>query len=226
MPASNPLSKLFGSSPFSPLQEHIDKTYAAAKELIPFMEAVLANNWQEAQRLYQLIDTMEQEADDLKRKIRLSLPNSLFMPVSRSDLLELLTQQDKIPNKAEDIAGLMLGRKMQIPPAMAEPMLNFLIGGVKAVEQAMLTIHELEKLLGSGFGRQVSEVLSQMIKTLDQLERETDDQEVTIRALLFDLEKEWPPVDVIFLYKAIDWIGELADRAQRVGGRLQIMMAR
>ena len=226
MPANNPFTKLLGHSPFSPLQEHIDKAYAASQELLPFMQAVLANNWAEAEASYQRIDKLEQEADDLKRKIRLNLPNSLFMPVSRSDLLELLTQQDRIPNKAEDIAGLMLGRKMQIPPALQEPLLQFVQSCVKAVEQAMLVTHELEKLLGSGFGRQVTEVLAAMIHTLDQLEKETDQQEVQIRALLFELEQNWPPVDVIFLYKTIDWIGELADRAQRVGGRLQIMMAR
>ena len=37
---------------------------------------------------------------------------------------------------------------------------------------------------------------------------------------------ELPPVDVIFLYKIIDWIGDLANRAQTVGGRLQILIAR
>ncbi|HBP75141.1 MAG TPA: phosphate transport regulator, partial [Alcanivorax sp.] len=37
---------------------------------------------------------------------------------------------------------------------------------------------------------------------------------------------ELPPVDVIFLYKIIEWIGDLADRAQKVGGRLQLLLAR
>ena len=40
------------------------------------------------------------------------------------------------------------------------------------------------------------------------------------------LEVELPPVDVIFLYQIIDWVGDLADRAQRVGSRLQLLVAR
>ncbi len=217
---------LFGRSPFGPLQEHIDKTYTATELLQPFMTAVLANDWEEAKVLRKRISKLEQDADDLKREIRLGLPNSLFMPVSRSDVLELINQQDKIANKAEDISGLMFGRKMQIPEIMAEPMINFMNSGVLAVEQAQRTINEMEKLLSSGFGRQVTELLTKMIKTLDQLEHETDELEIQVRAQLFKLENEWPPVDVIFLYKAIDWVGDLADRAQSVGGRLQIMMAR
>lgn len=226
MTPNNPLSKLFGRSPFGLLQEHIDKTYAATELLLPFMAAALVNDWEEAKNLRKRISKLEQEADDLKREIRLGLPNSLFMPVSRSDVLELVAQQDKIANKAKDIAGLMLGRKMQIPEPMAEPMMNFMNSGVLAVEQAQRTINEIDKLLSSGFGRQVTELLTTMIKTLDQLEHDTDELEIQVRAQLFKLEKEWPPVDVIFLYKAIDWVGDLADRAQRVGGRLQIMMAR
>ena len=46
------------------------------------------------------------------------------------------------------------------------------------------------------------------------------------RKILFRLEKDLPPVDVIFLYKIIDWIGDLADRASRVGGYLQLLLAR
>ena len=40
------------------------------------------------------------------------------------------------------------------------------------------------------------------------------------------LENELHPVNVMFLYKVIDSTGEIADRAQRVGSRLQLMLAR
>jgi uncharacterized protein Yka (UPF0111/DUF47 family) len=30
----------------------------------------------------------------------------------------------------------------------------------------------------------------------------------------------------MFLYKIIDWIGDLADRAQQVGSRLELLLAR
>ena len=58
------------------------------------------------------------------------------------------------------------------------------------------------------------------------MERANDEQQITIRSQLFELEDKLPPVDVIFLYKIIDWIGDLADRAQKVGGRLQLLLAR
>ena len=65
-----------------------------------------------------------------------------------------------------------------------------------------------------------------MINKLDDIEADTDRIQIQIRAEIYQLEKELPPVDVIFMYKIIDWIGELADRAQRVGSRLELMLAR
>ena len=64
-----------------------------------------------------------------------------------------------------------------------------------------------------------------MVARLDELEMLADEIEVKIRADLFALEAELPPVNVMFLYKVIDWTGELADLAQRVGSRLELMMA-
>ncbi|MEE2652182.1 MAG: DUF47 family protein, partial [Pseudomonadota bacterium] len=43
---------------------------------------------------------------------------------------------------------------------------------------------------------------------------------------LYDIERELPPVDVMFLYKIIELIGELSDKSQKVGSRLQIVIAR
>lgn len=54
------------------------------------------------------ISHLEKEADVLKREIRLKLPRGLFMPVDRSDMLELLTQQDKLANLAKDIAAVYM----------------------------------------------------------------------------------------------------------------------
>ncbi|MFT4998172.1 MAG: putative phosphate transport protein (TIGR00153 family), partial [Flavobacteriales bacterium] len=84
----------------------------------------------------------------------------------------------------------------------------------------------LDELLETGFsGREITAV-GKLIKRLDQLEDLSDELQVTIRAELFALEADLPPVDVMFMYNIIDWIGELADCAQRVGSRLQILLAR
>src|SRR5690606_31806132 len=212
MSKSNPFASLFGKSPIKPMQDHMTAASAAANELIPFFEAVIADNWAEAEAIQQRIADKENHADDLKRQVRLHLPKSLFLPVARSDLLELLSIQDAVANCARDIAGIMLGRKMSVPAALQPKIMEFVHAAVEACDFALKAINELDELLQTGFrGREVK-VVETLIVELDDREHLADKLEIEIRAALFSIEDELPPVDVMFLYRVIEWIGELSNR--------------
>lgn len=220
------ISSLFGSSPVRPLQKHMAAVQECVVELVPFFEAVLNDDWEAAAAQQKKIAKLEGAADDLKRELRMQLPKSLFMPVSRRDLLEVLTMQDMIANKAKDIAGLIVGRKMQFPATVGEQIIAFVTRAIEASQQAQKAINELDELVETGFGGREVELVQSMIRELDIIEGDSDKLEVKIRSALFKLEDELHPVKVLFLYRVIDWIGELADRSQRVGSRLQLMLAR
>lgn len=65
-----------------------------------------------------------------------------------------------------------------------------------------------------------------MLKDLDKLERRSDKLAIGLRAKLFKMEADLPPVDVMFYYRVISLLGEVADHAETVGDRLQILMAK
>lgn len=226
MAISNPLSNLFGRSPIKPIQEHMAIAHQAAEQLIPFFTAATSNNWQEGEAVQQRIGELENTADEHKKNIRMHLPKSLFLPVPRSDLLELLSMQDQIANRAKDISGIMLGRKMQIPASLQTEMTEFVATAVATSAQALKAINELDELLETGFSGREIKVVEQLIEELDALENKTDKLEVDIRAALFAIEADLPAVEVMFLYKVFDWVGDLADRAEKVGTRLQLLLAR
>lgn len=226
MAISSPFSKMFGNSPIKPMQEHMRVACETATQLIPFFEASIANDWDAASDIQQRITKLENDADKLKIALRLQLPKSLFLPVPRSDLLQLLSMQDEIPNRAKDIAGIMLGRKMGIPKTLQKPMVIYLAAAVATSEQALKAINELDELLEAGFAGRELKIVEKLIKELNNLENKTDKQQIKIRAALFKLEAELPPVDVMFLYRIVEWVGDLADRAQAVGSRLQMLLAR
>ncbi|GAA0697959.1 TIGR00153 family protein [Marinobacterium maritimum] len=223
---NSPILQMFARSPFKPMQEHIVKAQASAAELIPFFEAVIKNDWDTAKECQQRIAELENEADDLKRDIRQRLPASLFLPVPRTDLLDLLRMQDKIANRAKDIAGLMLGRQMQIPQPIQEELLELLRTTLLAIEQAVLALNELDELLAAGFRGHEVDIVERLITELDQLEHKADEHERKLRSSLFAVERELYPIDVMFLYQIIQWVGDLANRAQQVGNRLQLLLAR
>lgn len=217
---------MFGPSPIKPIEQHIRKAHQCAKQLYPFFEAVLKNDWNTANKIKDKIITIEKEADLIKRDLRLHLPTGLFLPVARTDILELLSAQDRIANKAEDIAGLIISRQMTIPKKLIPSFMPFLSRCLDASKQACTAINELDELLETGFRGSEVKIVEEMILKLDEIEHDCDEKLADIRHKIFELEKELSAIDIIFLYKLVQWIGELADHAQTVGGRLQILIAR
>lgn len=223
---TNPFISLFGRSPIKPMQQHMAKAHECAACLVPLFTAVVASDWAMVEQIQQQMTRLEMEADVLKKGVRRNLPKSLFLPVPRSDLLELLSVQDKVANRAHDIAGMMLGREMHIPEAVSTLMLTYVQRTVDASAQALKAMNELDELLESGFTGREATLVEALIAELDAIEHETDQLQIAVRRALFKVEKELPPVDVMFLYQIINWIGEVADRAQRVGYRLEQLLAR
>lgn len=226
MTLSGYMTGIFGRSPVDPMQEHMAVVYACASELVPLFNAVINEDWESVEQIQQKISRLEQEADVLKKALRLNLPKSLFMPMSRQDLLEVLLSQDKIANQAKDIAGIILGRRMALPEVIHVDYIRFAQRCVDACKQAKKAINELDELVETGFSGQEIKIVSAMITKLDEIESDTDHLQSRIRHKIFAIEKELPPVDVMFLYKIIEETGDVADYSQRVGSRLQLMLAR
>jgi len=217
---------IFGSSPVSPLQTHMSKVYSCASELIPLFNAVINEDWDEVSRLQQKISDLEKDADVLKKELRLNLPKGLFMPVSRQDLLEVLLMQDRIANTAKDIAGTIVGRHMTLPEIIHEDYIRFVERCVAACKQAKKAINELDELVATGFSGQEIHIVTEMITKLDNIESDTDNLQSAIRLQIFEIENDLPPIEAMFLYKIIEATGEIADKSQGVGSRLQLMLAR
>jgi uncharacterized protein Yka (UPF0111/DUF47 family) len=117
------------------------------------------------------------------------------MPVPREDLLELLLVQDKIANRTRDVSGIVLGRRMQIPESIADQFLDFVDRNVDVIEE------------------------------LDSIETDTDNKQAELRAALYEIEDTLKPVDAVFMYQVIELTGEIADMAERVGRRLELLLS-
>lgn len=226
MPSINPILNLFGSSPIKPLQQHMAKVVECVNELPALVEAACADDQAKVASQQERIAALENEADDLKHALRLHLPRSLFLPVDRRDVLEVLTTQDSVANCAKDIAGLVRGRRMHFPAAIAPQLIEFAYRSVDACRQAEKTVNELDELVQTGFRGAEVKLVEDMIEELDRIEKDTDMLQIDVRSRLFAVEQNLPPVDVIFFYRIIHVIGDLGDCSQRVGSRLQLMLAR
>jgi predicted phosphate transport protein (TIGR00153 family) len=226
MATGSTFTKLFGQSPFTALQEHMIVVVKCAQEVLPLFEALVAGDRQQVVQRKDKIFELEAEADRLKHELRAHLPKSLFMPVDRRDLLEVLLLQDTIANTAQDIAGLLVERKMSIPEFLQEPLIQLTSRCIDTVEFSGKAISELDELLATGFRGREADSVDRMLKELNEIEDETDILGIALARALFDHEDDLKPVSVMMWYQLIEWIGDLADYAEKVGDHLRLMIAK
>ena len=217
---------MFAKSPFSALQEHMDLGKQAAIALQNFLGSASVSDWGKASQYRQEIIDLEHAADDIKNQIRTHLPKSLFMSVSREDLLDLVYTMDGIPNTAKDISGIMIGRQMEIPNQIAEQFSSFTKAAIKAAKQASAAIEKVDEVQKGGFSSNDTDLLQDLVAELEQLEHENDNLEAALRNDFFEIEKDFPAVDVMFLYDIFNRIGSLADIAQTAGHILIRLVSR
>ena len=95
-----------------------------------------------------------------------------------------------------------------------------------AADKAKDAIGELDELLETGFSGKEIKLVQKLLDELNDIENESDASQIELRAHLMSLEDDLPPVHVIFLYKIIDLIGDIADVSQRIGNRLLLLTSK
>ena len=213
-------------SPFGPIRAHMLVSKASVDELITFLKSAIDSDWNEAVKSRKVISDLENQADTLKAETRGLLTKSLFLAVPREDILDLIKLADDIPNTVIDISGLMIGRQMEIPAKISSSFLHFAKEAAVISDAASEAVNYIDELFQFSFGGNAAIKMQQLIEKLDSLENKNDQTEINLRAELFAIEKDLPPVNVIFLYDIINKIGELSDRAEQVGHRISLIASR
>ena len=216
--------KIFAKSPIKPMQQHMGLVGQCVEYLLPFFQQALNNDWLNAKIEYENIIFLENHADNLKKEIRLHIPTRLLLPIDRGDFIGLLKSQDQIVNTVKRVVNLIYYREMQFPENIAKNILNFVQLAVDSTKLAKNAIDELDQLVETGFTGKEAELVEGIIVDLENLEKNSDNIQNNLRKELFTLENSLKPIDVIFLYKVIDYIAELADKAQHVGHKLELLL--
>jgi predicted phosphate transport protein (TIGR00153 family) len=226
MAVMSPFVKMFGQSPFKPLQEHMRIVVNCANQVPSLFEAVHYDDKDQVEELREQIYALENEADGIKNELREHLPKSMFMPVDRRDLLEILDLQDSIADTAQDIAGMMVVRRMKLPEPVHKPMLALAKRCVDACNQLAKIMELMDELLETGFRGHEADNVMHMIDELNKIETDTDIQAIAVMRILFEHEDEIGPVSTIMWDRVIHWIGDLANFAERAGNRHRLLLAR
>jgi predicted phosphate transport protein (TIGR00153 family) len=224
--STTPLSGLFRTSPFKPVQEHMRVTFSCICFLPPLLDALYRKDYPQLHEFAQEIVKLESEADTIKQAFREKLPNTLLLPVDREDLLSLISDQDRLADLTEEIAKTLSYRDMVVPDPLKDPLDELLEGTMEISVAAKDMIERLDELLQVGFRGREQEKVSVMIAGVRRSEHNIDNIMHRIRRQLFECEKDLDPVDAIFWYQLISLIGSLSDQAENVADRLLLFLSK
>jgi len=216
--------QLFSKSPFGPLQEHLKKVGDCVELVKPLFQALLDNDDESLRSIAKQISKLEHSADEIKNEIRDNLPRNIFMPVNRSDFLNLLSQQDSIADTVEDIAFLLTVRKTNCPESWRDSLLSYVHKCVNVFNETSEIYESLDSLVQSGMtGSEASAVLKK-INDIGLKEWEVDKTQFEMLSNMFSMEDEMKPADLFWWSKIFKELGDIGNYSEKSVNSIRMMI--
>lgn len=215
---------LFGRSPFAPLQSHMNKVSECVLLLRDLFKALDQKNDAEVDRIATKIGELEHEADMTKNDIRNHLPKSLFLPIDRGQLLEVLGIQDNIADSAEDIAVLTTLKKVELLDQFKQEFYLLLDKNIETFEGARQIIKEMHDLLESSFSGIEAEKVRSMVDQVSFLEHEADVIQKRLLQKLFEAEDKMTYSTFHLWQKIVEALASISNLSEKLAYRIRMML--
>lgn len=225
MPTTLKFGKLFGKSPFKPMQEHMRIANECVGHMPTAVKAFLEDDKATLQEVKRSVSKLESEADKVLEELQHRLSKHMFLPVERRDVLDVLEMQEAVADRTEDIVGLMLDLPMQVPEEMHKPILTLVARATDTVNKANEVIGRLDELVEVGFKGPLVKETRAMIREVIEMETEADHIGTDITHMLFTHTRDLDAISIVFLYRLIAQIDDLADYAESLVVRTRLLLA-
>jgi len=217
------IAKLFGKSPFIPLQSHMTKVKDCINLLPSLFEALQKMEVKKIEEITKKISKLEHEADLTKNNIRNHLPKSLFLPIDRATFLEILSLQDSIADQAEDIAVLTTIKNL--PPLKAEKDFEeFWKKNIISFELAYTVVKEFDRLIESSFGGIEAKKVKELIDKLAYEEHQIDLLQKKLMKKLYNEEKFDSYTTFSLWNNILKEVGTLSNLSEKLGHRIRMVL--
>lgn len=214
---------LFGRSPFAPLQTHMRKVAACVDKIPEVVAALEARDFDQLEIICQAISEMEHSADLTKQEIRDNLPKGMFLPIDRGNLLEILTLQDSIADKAEDVAILFTLKKLETIPEIHEAFGAFVQKNIDTFKEVERIVKEMQDLLESSFGGVEAQKVRQMVDNVGYSEHQVDVMQRDLVKTLYNME-EMDFRSFHLWLRIIREIGALSNISEKLANRVRMTL--
>lgn len=212
---------LFGRSPFASLQSHMEIVAKCVHCLHDLFDALEQGNYPLLEEISEKISTLEHDADLIKNDIRNHLPKSLFLPIHRENLLEILSIQDSIADRTEDVAVVVTLRPLEILPIFKKEFKLFLQKNIETFNEAKMIVKELHELVESSFGGMEAEKVRAMVDNVAYREHEADILQRQLLKIVFQAEEQLNYITFHQWQKLFQSIASISNLSENLAYRIR-----
>lgn len=218
------IARLFGKSPFSPLQGHMKKVGICVKKLTEIIESLNNYDQDKIAKLTKELSKLEYEADLTKNDIRNHLPKSLFIPIDRTHLLEILSIQDSIADISEEIGVLLSMDKLANFSDFQESFHQLYAKNSDTFWHTRQILKEFDELLESSFGGVEAEKVRQMVEETSHKTYEADLHRRSFLKDLFQKGKKMSAPEFLLWVRVVDGINAISDISEKLANRIRMIL--
>lgn len=218
------IARLFGKSPFAPLQSHMNKVASCMEKLTKIFEALSKGETEKIEHLVADLSQLEHEADLTKNDIRNHLPKSIFMPIDRGHFLEILALQDSIADTAEDVGMTLDLRPLEALEAFQEELSTFFVRCTDVFWDSKRIIEEIDELLESSFGGIEAEKVKSMVEETSYKEHKAQKQMHALLKKLFNKGENLSAPAFHHWLRLIEEVGRIAQLSEKLSNRIRMVL--
>lgn len=215
---------LFGRSPFAPLQSHMEKVSVCVHLLANIFDAIEKNDYAAVEALANEIADFEHKADLTRNDILRHLPKSLYLPINRSHIVEILQTQDEIADAAKDVAVLVTLKPLELQSHFKEEFKELLQKNISTFDSALLIIKEMHELLESSFGGIEAEKVRSMVEEVSFKEHEVDLVQRKMLKKLFQSEEMMSYTTFHLLQKICEALTSISNLSEVLAFRVRLTL--
>jgi len=219
-----PFFQMFMTSPFDGLKEHAEKVKECALLFQQAIECRLSEKCNSFENFRNEVTRLESEADAIKRRIRGHLPIGTFLTVDKFQIFRYIKEQDEVLDKVEDaLDWISFKPDFAIEDEIAKNIKQLVDMTLNPIEELSLLIDKARDYFQT-YSEANRLKVKEVINNLRTYEHEADKIEKTLKRQIFMSDID--PVNVFFLVKLVEDIGDIADHAENTGDMMRAMIAR
>ena len=197
---------------------HAKKVYNVVFELDNVTKLICKGKTKETPHLIKKISELENEADEIRRKIMMDLSKGELTPGVREDLAHLIKRLDGIANNANGTAR----RLILLTSDVLSPICEDLIKMSKITLECVKVLH---KTIAMQLGGSSPKIFKSIVK-INKLEHDVDVINLSIKRKLLQLETNYSEYVAITIYEMLNFFENISDSAEETAEFIRIINVR